>query len=73
LTLFEPTIAMRYGYKKKSPSTLDVLELFEEIATTPVDGVSSDNDWIDHSSHNSDIDEAISEVWTFSLCVKYVK
>ena len=46
LTLFEPTIAIRYGFNKKTTAPIDLEEIFQPFATIPVEGISSDEDVI---------------------------
>jgi hypothetical protein len=69
--LFEPTIAMRYGFKKKSSPPLDIIELFLDFSMTPIKGISSDDDVIDYDV--SIVRDAISEVWTLALYAMNIK
>jgi hypothetical protein len=51
---------MRYGYKKKTATPLDLNELFLPFATIPEGGISNDQDWI---NLDTTFNETISEVF----------
>jgi hypothetical protein len=60
---------MRYGYKKKNGTPLDLNELFLPFATIPEGGISCDQDWIDQDETS---DDTISEVFLkFSIYCIY--
>ena len=52
---------MRYGYKKKTATPLDLNEIFLPFATIPEGGISNDQDWINPDT--TTFDETISEVY----------
>jgi hypothetical protein len=59
---------MRYGYRKKTATPLDLNELFLPFATIPDGGISCDQDWI---NQDEIFDETISEVFLFYFYILY--
>lgn len=51
---------MRYGYKKKNGTPLDLNELFLPFATIPEGGISCDQDWV---NQDTTFNDTISEVF----------
>lgn len=72
LVLFEPTMALRFGTRKKLDAVLDLKQMFKVMATMPQTGIVKDSDWVDVQQIQS-FDSLYSEVYFISfLCKLYV-
>jgi len=68
LTLFEPTIAICFGFKKKITSAIDLTEIFKPMAVIPATKVSEDHEFIDLGNlPNIDVEDTLAEVSDYLL------
>lgn len=66
MVLFEPTMALRFGTRKKLDAVLDLKQMFKSIVTMPPTGITQDSDWID-LQQLPDFELLFAEVCAFKL------